>query len=322
MTTLAVLAKPWQTSPAHPPEHWPLGRAALSLADDGIQVVFASELEQGVARGQRAVPGRWEPTTTAVQGAWDRFPSQTFPQHWAALLDGLSDGLVGNPAELTLLCRDKVACQHTLMAAGVRMPQLEHRPEHFERALAQWGSAFAKPRHGALGRGVRRVETGEHLPSSVDGAVPGSTDALILQRGVPLWGGFGGLSVRALVQRGCEGDWVCCPPVARTHPTDPVANVARGATVLAADELFGSVLTARIRELAIQAAEALGDHATALELGVDVVVAEDGTPWVIEVNGVPRGHLAALARVDAARWSAAHLEACTRPLRRLATLVG
>lgn len=320
MTTLAVLTKPWKASPTAPPESWPLGRAALQLAEEGIDVVFSGEIHRGVATGQRARPGRWEAATAPVRGAWDRFPSQTCPEAWEALLTGLNATVLGNPPELTLLCRDKVDSQHALQTAGVRMPELEHRPEHLQEALERWGTAFAKPRHGALGRGVTKVDRSMVLSPTIEGAVPGSHDELILQRGVPLWRDFAGLCVRALVQRQPDGSWHCCDPVARTHPTDPVANVARGASVLPAQTLFGSPLTHDIRALALQAAVALGADACALELGVDIVVDATGEPWVIEVNGVPRGHLSALAKLNPAQWSQAHLEACCRPLRRLAAL--
>ena len=62
---------------------------------------------------------------------------------------------------------------------------------------------------------------------------------------------------------------------------------------------------------------ALGPEAT-IELGVDLVVDEDGELHVIEVNGRPRGRLEVLAQQDPTRFQGAHAAAIARPLRWLA----
>jgi predicted ATP-grasp superfamily ATP-dependent carboligase len=58
-----------------------------------------------------------------------------------------------------------------------------------------------------------------------------------------------------------------------------------------------------------------------IELGVDLVVASDGAPWLIELNGRPGGRLSGLAAADPARFQDAATEALARPLRALAALI-
>ncbi|MBK9646463.1 MAG: hypothetical protein IPO67_15135 [Deltaproteobacteria bacterium] len=58
-----------------------------------------------------------------------------------------------------------------------------------------------------------------------------------------------------------------------------------------------------------------------IELGVDLVVASDGEPWLIELNGRPGGRLSGLAAADPARFQDAATEALARPLRALAALI-
>ena len=61
----------------------------------------------------------------------------------------------------------------------------------------------------------------------------------------------------------------------------------------------------------------LDEAALLVELGVDLVIDEEGTPWLVEVNGKPRGRLEVLAGRDAA-WQEAHVRVSARPLRWLA----
>ena len=65
--------------------------------------------------------------------------------------------------------------------------------------------------------------------------------------------------------------------------------------------------------MATQAAEVLSAHGLLLEVGVDLVPDAAGGAWVIEVNGRPRGRLAALGEA----WKREHEEACVRPLFEL-----
>ncbi len=315
MTGIAVLVRLGRdTGP--PPEARPVGRAALAAAREGIRVIFTDVLRAGHASGSEPEPGGWRAVDDVpVAACYDRYPSFSHREGWLALLRDAAGLPVGNPPDLTELCRDKAACQRVLEAAGLPVPPQETRPERFGEALAAWGAGFLKPRHGTLGAGVRRVVRGDPL-LGVEG-----TEPILLQRAVPPPPGAAGISVRVLVQRREDGGWTVPSQVLRWSPDDPVANAARGAVLRPVDDALPGA-GGRLADLAVAAAEALGrDRPTALELGVDVVPDARGDLWVIEVNAKPLGRLEGLATLDPGRFAGPHLEACVAPLRRLATLV-
>jgi glutathione synthase/RimK-type ligase-like ATP-grasp enzyme len=303
----------------------PIGRVALQLAEEGITLVFGRLAAGGRMSGFVAEAGAWRPVAdVAVQGAYDRYPSKKDEAGHAALRQGLGDLPLVNPLALTLLCRDKLACQHQLERHAVPTPPVVASPKDFARHLAQWGTGFLKPRFGAFGVGVRRVVPGDDLPTELPGALEGAPEPSILQRAVSEPAHWAGISVRTLVQRNAMGTWMSNPGVARRHRTDPVVNVARGAEAAAAEDVLSADTMAQLTERALAAAHALTDHpdgAWLAELGVDCAIDAQGEPWVIEVNSRPRGRLEALAAADPSRFSTLHLEACARPLRFLAAHV-
>lgn len=311
---IAVLVPASRTDPP-PPEALPFGRAALRLEAEGIPVVVGCEAREGRLRGFRARPGRWEPADLPVAAALDRFPQWLRRDEHRALLAGLAGTPVANPPIIDELCRDKVVCQQAL--CGLRWPEVEADPRRFADAVDRWGVAFHKPRYGALGHGVRRVVPGDELPALAEGA-PGRLDPAFVQRGVPPPAGWAGIAVRALVQREGEG-FVLEHPVARRSRMDAVVNAARGAEVEALhDALPGAV--DEVTRLAVGVADALArapGGELLVELGVDLVVDRDGLPWLVEVNGKPRGRLEVLAGRDPS-WQAAHVRVSARPLRWLA----
>src|SRR5690606_726444 len=187
--------------------------------------------------GHRARPGGWEPVRAKVACVYDRFPSQREADRFRALLAGLGATPVANPPALTALCRDKVASQRRLEAAGVRMPPLEDDADRQAVRLADWGAAFLKPRFGSFGAGVRRVVPGDPLPRRLVGVLPGVHEPAVLQRAVPPLGDFAGVSVRVLCQRAPDGGWAAMAGVARVSADDPVVNHARGAEVRPAEEI-------------------------------------------------------------------------------------
>ncbi len=321
---IAVLVRSRGAGDQQPPEARPVGRAALKLREEGIGVVFGDELVEGRMSGWVAEPGRWvERRDLPVVALHDRFASQTYPEAYQAILDGRAELPMGNPVELTLLCRDKLASQRVLEAAGFAMPAVQADPERFAPTLASWGSAFLKPRYGALGRGVRKVAPGDPLPREGEGAVLGVIEPLFLQRAVTPPTGWSGWSLRVLVQRLPGGGWTVASRVLRRSRVDPVVNVARGAEVGPADRVLEPARIAALDELSTAVANTIAAQPfgrTAVELGVDAVVDDRGGFHVIEVNSRPRGRLEALAEQDPERWAAAHVEACARPLRYLASL--
>lgn len=312
---LAVLVPPAGDA-AGRPEDWPLGRAALHLAHEGFEIVFASGVRDGGLVGHVARPGAWDPFGPGtVQGALDRFPARGHPAAWQALRDALGDAPLVNAPLATALCDDKLAAAALWRTAGLPTPDVEADPLRFADAVRRWGAAFHKPRYGALGRGVRRVVPGDDLHAEADGAVVGQREPAFVMRAIPPPSGWAGAALRLLVQK--EGDaWVAPLPVLRRSRTDPVANAARGAEVHVAADVMDGVDA--IAHLAARAAEVL-DQAVGgiVELGIDVVVDPDGQPWLLEANGRPRGRLEVVAAADA-RWHNAHVEATVRPLRALA----
>jgi glutathione synthase/RimK-type ligase-like ATP-grasp enzyme len=309
--TLAVLVPRPGDDPA-PPESRPLGRIALALEREDIDLVFAFWARHGRVTGVRARPGRWEPAPFEfVWAAYDRYPSRGERDLHQALLAGLRGVPVVNDPEAVRLCRDKVATQHRI-EAHVPMPEVETDPARFADRLRDWGAGFLKPRFGSFGDGISRVVPGDPLPAEILGDPP------ILQRALAPPEGWAGWSVRVLVQREVDGRWIGGHPVVRRSRTDPVVNAARGAEVAALEDLRP---VREVVQVALDAAQALvGDDPLVVELGVDVVLDRELRPWVVEVNGTPRGRLEVLAAGDP-RWAPAHFEAAARPLRYLAARV-
>lgn len=307
-----------------PPEERPVGRAALRLRAEGVRVVFGDDLQAGRLSGFAARPGGWEPVRdAAVRALHDRFPSQTRPDRYARILAERGDLPMGNPPALTLLCRDKLESQRHLEAAGLSLPPVEPVPARFQEQLQVWGTGFLKPRYGALGRGVRRVQPGDPLPTRGEGAVPGRPEPMLLQRAVQPPPGWRGQAVRVLVQRVPHGGWLVASRVLRRSRTDPVVNAARGAEVRDADHLLGADTLRLLDDLSLRVATVLAAHPHGLhlvELGVDAVIDAQGAPRLLEVNSRPRGRLEVLAREDPQEYSERHVQACARPFRYLAAV--
>ncbi|MFT4623047.1 MAG: glutathione synthase/RimK-type ligase-like ATP-grasp enzyme [Myxococcota bacterium] len=324
MIPVGVLVAPYRAEPGHPRDR-AIGRAALALRARGVDAVFGHEAADGRLTGLRATPSGWSVARdVAIVAAYDRFPSQSRPAAWQALATGLGRVPVLNPSAAVALCRDKVACQRALEQAGVSMPPIEVEPARFDPSVRAWGAAFLKPRHGAFGRGVRQVFPGDPLAASGRGAAPRQSDTLFLQCAISPPAGWAGVSLRVNAQRLPDGGWHVNPPVARRSLTDAVVNAARGAEVAPGDEVYPA-LAQELRQRVRAVAEAIATASAAprlLEVGVDLVVDGDGFPWVIEVNGRPRGRLEALAAVDPERWEAEHVAAVARPLDTLARWYG
>ena len=310
--TLGVLIRPTQSSGGHPND-WPLGRAALALEAEGTAVIFGGRAERGVLVGQRATPNGWVDAKGSVHVVYDRFPALTHPTAWRDLRAALPGIPSANPPALIALCRDKVASQRRLVSRGLPMPELETHTGRFKERLQDWGAGFLKPRFGSFGEGVSRCTAG---PSA-------NVKEPILQRAVNAPEGWAGWSVRVNVQREADGRWVANPGALRRHRDDPVVNAARGAEVVAAIDHLPEHVDL-MATLARRAARAIADHpegALLLELGVDFTIDTELNPWLIEVNGRPRGRVASLARREPNRWTIAHNLAAERPLRTLRELV-
>lgn len=288
-----------------------------------MAVLIGDRARDGVLHGVRAHPEGWREDALRVTGLYDRFPSRSRAVEHAQLRRELLGVRWVNDPSVVALCADKVACQAWL-DGHVPMPPVESDPDRFADCLAVWGSAFAKPRFGAFGAGVERVEIGSEIALVRETSVPDEQEATILQRAIPPPPGFAGIALRVLVQRTSDGPFAAWPAVVRHSTDDPVVNAARGAKVTDAIE-FPEVDEPRAQALAVAAAERLGEAeggADLVEVGVDLVVDGDRVPHVIEVNSRPRGRLEVLASLAPTRYRSLHLEACARPLRWLAARTG
>ncbi len=317
LTDLVVLVAPRPGTP-RPPQGFVIGRAALELRARGVRVVFGHRVVDGRADGLEARPDGWHPVEAVpVLAAQDRLAGRAQDAIWRAALEGLTGLPVGNPASVKLLTRDKLVCQRRLEETGLALPEVEDDPERFGDRLAEWGAAFLKPRRGSLGIGVQRVEPGHDLRR--DGG------PFLLQRAVGPPPGVAGVALRLLAQREPDGSWHLCEPVARISQDDPVVNVERGATVAPGSEVLSADALSHLRAQAAACCDVLAsgpDGDQAIEAGIDFVLDEDGLPWLIEVNSVPRGRLKALNALDPARWGREHEQTAIRPLLRLLALAG
>ncbi len=303
---IGVLVGAYRDDPA-PPEELPMGRAALRLEAEGLAVVFGHGAHNGRLIGLRPCPGGWVGSETPVTGALDRFPSRSQADRYQALMAGLKGTPTFNGSAAIAACADKLRCPLLLT---MPQPDTEGDPAIFAQRLDAWGVAFHKPRFGSFGAGVRRVVPGDPVPPTAEGLQ--GVEPAVLQRAVLPPEGWAGVACRVLVQRDGSGWWAGAP-VARVSRTDAVVNAARGAEVHPLAELFPAAV-AGVRAAALGVAEDLDSACgEVVEIGVDVVLDEALAPWVVEVNGRPRGRLEAIARSDA-DWMEAHVAACVRPL--------
>ncbi len=309
--SIGVLVGAFRSDPA-PPETLPMGRAALRLEAAGLSVVFGHHAHDGQLVGLRPVPGGWVPAALGISGALDRFPSRSQAARYEQLLAHLTGVPTFNGPDAIAACADKLRTP-TLLTAP--QPETEGDPAAFVDRLAAWGVAFHKPRFGSFGSGVRRVLPGDALPATAEGL--NGDEPAVLQRAILPPSGWAGVACRVLVQRDGSGWWAGIP-VARVSRTDAVVNAARGADVVPLQALFPDAVDAA-RAVALQVAADLDAACGAVvELGVDVVLDEALAPWVVEVNGRPRGRLEAIAQSDPG-WMEAHVAACMRPLQAIAS---
>ncbi len=177
--------------------------------------------------------------------------------------------LVVNRIDALLAAQDKLRTSWLLRRAGVPTPRAAaaQAPREVLAALAELGEAVAKPVTGSLGDGLERVGSGRAGQKRVLARLA-EDGAVYLQS----WVQHAGRDARLFV----VGDRVAGAMERIAPAGEWRTNVERGARVR---PLRAS---AALREMAVQAAQALGlDWA-----GVDVVTGPDG-PTVLEVNGNP-----------------------------------
>jgi ribosomal protein S6--L-glutamate ligase len=199
--------------------------------------------------------------------------------------------LVVNPPRAVEVAVDKYLASARLQAAGLPTPRTRVC-QTVHDAMAGFaelgGRVVVKPLFGGEGRGILRVED-EELASRVFKTLTQLQAVLYLQEFIPHLG----YDIRLLT----IGDQVL--GMRRCNSQDWRTNVSRGATT----EPF--VPDDSLLELARTAAAAAG----APLVGVDVLPAQDGRRYVLEVNAVPGWKaLARTLQVDVAALVLQYLE--------------
>jgi RimK family alpha-L-glutamate ligase len=163
---------------------------------------------------------------------------------------------------------DKAWTSALLDQAGLPTPETVacERSEDAMAAFRAMGDVVVKPLFGSMGLGMTRV-TDEDMAWRVFHTIETLRGVFYLQRFIP----HTGRDIRAFV----VGDHVI-GAIERTAPGWRT-NVSRGAQATAI------ALTPGQQELAVRAAQAVG----AEYAGVDLLPGEDGTLFVLEVNGIP-----------------------------------
>lgn len=163
---------------------------------------------------------------------------------------------------------DKAWTSAILEQAGLPTPETVacERPEDAFEAFRRMGDAVVKPLFGSMGLGMSRVSD-EDMAWRVFRVIETISGVYYIQRFIP----HGGRDLRAFVVGGRV-----LGAIARSAPGWRT-NFSRGGAVEPV------TLTPRQTELALGAAAAV----EAEYAGVDLLPAEDGTTYVLEVNGIP-----------------------------------
>ena len=312
---LLTWLRPYKGLPQHP-EATPFGRAAITLAHEGIRLFLAATSTSWTT--VRA--GQWIQTEPCpVDAIYDRYASRSLPEHYAGLVQQSPNTPRGNPTNIIRLCSDKVETQRAL--PSLPFPAIESDPNDFSPQLSAWGKAFLKPRFGGLGRGIHVVVPGDPLPPWGPGAVRGGSEPTFLQKAIEPPEGFGSLCVRWLIQREPTGEWIALPPVARVSE-QLVANVHQGANAFPAEDVLPKSALRKAQSIALDAAKSLQSMSSGpiVELGIDLVFDRHFDPWILEINSRPSGRFRSLSEIDPHRFQPLADQAVMRPLRCLAAL--
>lgn len=213
---------------------------------------------------------------------------------------------------------------HNLLTKDANMRPLlpETHPYHPKRLrimLNRHRIVYLKPTNGSLGQGIIRVTAvdGKWVCQYTEAAsavtrifpradeafrhlrqrVAGSRSRYLIQQGLNLvkWDGRP-VDFRVLIQKNGKGIWSVTSTVARVaNDQNIVSNLARGGTLRKAGEVLAAVQAKnkptlqQIRNKALSIVEAFerlsqGHYA---ELGVDLVLDQQGQLWLLELNSKP-----------------------------------
>lgn len=195
---------------------------------------------------------------------------------------------VVNPARVIERSVDKFWCSALLARAGLPTPETVvcETPAQALEACRAFGDAIIKPLFGSMGLGMVRV-TDEEMAWRVMRTLEKLRAVCYVQRTVP----HPGRDLRVFVVDGAVLGAI------RRQAPGWKTNVSRGGTADAVE------LDAATAELAVRAAAAVG----AGYAGVDLLPSDDGTTYVLEVNGIPGWEgLQAATGLDVAAAIVAH----------------
>jgi RimK family alpha-L-glutamate ligase len=175
---------------------------------------------------------------------------------------------VVNPPRAIERTVDKFYTSALLERAGLATPQtiVCERIEDAAAAFRTMGDVIVKPLFGSMGLGMVRVSD-EETAWRVFRALEAIRGVYYLQRAIP----HEGRDIRAFV----IGDRVVAAIERRSQGWR--TNISRGGSATAI------TLSAELNEMALRAARTVG----AEYAGVDLLPAQDGTVYVLEVNGIP-----------------------------------
>lgn len=193
-------------------------------------------------------------------------------------------------------------------------------PYHVSRLkpmLNKYPFLYLKPVNGSLGQGIIRLSLvrgkwvlqQSETTGTVTRVFPHAKEAIrylqrkvsgsryMIQRGLNLVTHDGRpVDFRVLVQKNGQGSWSITSTVARVaNDQHIVSNLARGGTLRKAGEILAEISIPnkpdlkQIRECALEVAHAFEREAQGhfAELGIDLVLDQKGTLWLLELNSKP-----------------------------------
>lgn len=297
-----------------------LGGSVRSLAESAHRAGFAVHAADLFCDLDTLACARQAVSVAAIDVAGDRYPwslraaAAAFPREAAWCYSGALENhpaviaaiaaerpLAGTSVDVVRRLRDRRRLAAAARAAGLHVPRTLASPA----GVPQDGSFLVKPRRGAAGRGVRRwapaaqgawaaATAGEPLLwQRFIAGLPISATYIIGPRGSQLLGA-------ALQLVGCAWchaeDFTWCGGTAarRGIAEDPCR------LFLAPLERLGDELAARFQPRGA--------------VGVDLVAADDGRLFVLEVNPRPTASMELHERLGAGSIAALHVAACGVPL--------
>lgn len=209
--------------------------------------------------------------------------------------------------------KTKLLQSHRELAKLIPTTQL-FSPKHLLDMLERYGMVYVKPDIGSQGNGVMRVEkrgtafyyqmgvkklsfrSFQEMFQSLNKQTGGKR--YLIQKGIHLLTyDSRPFDFRVMIQRNSKREWEVTGTVGRVaHPRKAVTNGSQGGTIYpanhliraSADHVKTNSLLRKINRIAlVVAAQMSRTHPELNELGLDLAIDRDLTPWILEVNTHP-----------------------------------